>query len=83
MQLFTFDLYNLKIIYFTIGFIVFIPIWTFWLKKNDLFSTLEHEITHAIVGILFFYKPIGLSVNQGEGGHARFHGNVDRNFLVL
>ena len=83
MQLFTFDLYNLKIIYFIIGVIAFIPIWTFWLKKNELFSTIEHEITHIIVGIFFFIKPIGLSANQGQGGEARFHRNVDKNFLVL
>ncbi len=83
VQYFTFDLYNLQIIYFITGFIIFIPIWTFWLKKNELFSTIEHEITHIIVGIFFFIKPIGLSANQGQGGEARFHRNVDKNFLVL
>jgi hypothetical protein len=57
---------------FLIGAISFLPCW--WLARRymrrplDYLSTLEHELTHVLVGLLFFKRPLSLRVSARAGG---------------
>ena len=65
--------------YFIYGFVAFIPFWAIWLRKAYFFSTFEHELTHLLVGLLFFKKPAGFKVTDSEGGVTELYGG---NFLI-
>lgn len=65
--------------YFFYGFGVFIPLWIIWWRKRSFFSTFEHELTHLLVGILFFKRPHGFAVSESEGGIVSLYGG---NFLI-
>lgn len=60
---------------FLAGLIIFFP--CLWLARR-LFSsawsyleTLEHEITHLLIGLLFLKIPVGIRVSAHEGGEVR------------
>ena len=60
---------------FTIGFVVFLP---FHFLAKRLFSsvwnylqTLEHELTHLLVGLVFLKIPVGIRVSAHSGGEVR------------
>jgi hypothetical protein len=57
---------------FFIGCALFVPVW-FVLRRLmrrpvDYLTTLEHELTHIIVGLLFLKRPLSLRVTSREGG---------------
>lgn len=62
-------------IFFIIGFITFFPIQ--FLASRLFYSlwcylqTLEHELTHLIIGLIFFKIPTGIRVTAHEGGEVR------------
>jgi hypothetical protein len=57
---------------FLLGAGSFLPCW--WLARRymrrplDYLSTLEHELTHILVGLLFFKRPLSLRVSARAGG---------------
>jgi hypothetical protein len=57
---------------FLLGAVSFLPCW--WLARRymrrplDYLSTLEHELTHILVGLLFFKRPLSLRVTARAGG---------------
>jgi len=65
--------------FFLIGFGVFVPMWFGWFKHNHFFSTFEHELTHLLVGLLFFKKITRFHATENEGGHIALHGS---NFVI-
>lgn len=65
--------------YFLYGFGAFIPLGVIWLRKAHFFSTFEHELTHLLVGLLFFKKPAGFAVSESQGGITSLYGG---NFLI-
>ena len=65
--------------FFLIGFGVFLPIWFGGFKRNHFFSTFEHELTHLLVGLLFFKKITRFHATENEGGHIALYGS---NFLI-
>ena len=65
--------------YFLYGFFLFIPFWFLWLKRNHFYSTFEHEMTHLIVGLIFFKKPSHFTATHDSGGETGLYGN---NFII-
>jgi hypothetical protein len=61
--------------WFGLGCVFFIPTW--WLCQRYLWNaweficTLEHELTHAIVGLPFLLIPRGMRVTATRGGHVK------------
>jgi hypothetical protein len=60
---------------FLAGLVIFFPCW--FIAKRLFFSawsyleTLEHEITHLLIGLLFLKIPVGFRVSAHEGGEVR------------
>ncbi len=65
--------------FFLIGFGVFLPLWFGWFKRNHFFSTFEHELTHLLVGLLFFKKPSRFHATENDGGHIMLQSS---NFII-
>lgn len=67
-----------KVIAFMVGAGLFFPVW--WLAKRFFLSiwqyltTLEHECTHALVGLLFGKIPVSMRVSAWEGGEVHLRG---------
>ena len=74
-----FDFNQPTIRYFLAGFGVFIPFWFIWFKNKNFYSTFEHELTHLLVGLLFFKKPAHFTVTRDSGGETGLYGG---NFLI-
>ncbi len=60
---------------FLLGALVFLPV--HFLAKRFFYSmwcwleTLEHELTHLLIGLLFLKIPVGFRVSAHEGGEVR------------
>jgi hypothetical protein len=62
----------------------------FWAWKNffrkrifgSMLSTLEHELTHALFGLLTFRMINGIKVTWNKGGHVTFPGPVNWTILI-
>jgi hypothetical protein len=68
-----------RFLYFGIGLVVFAPLWFIIFRKQYFYSTFEHELTHLLVGLLFFKKPAGFNVTEKDGGVVYLYGG---NFLI-
>lgn len=72
---------NLQTFYFFLGVALFFPFHfvasryfqTIW----NYLCTLEHECTHAIVGLLFWKIPVGMRVSAWEGGEVQLRGGTN------
>ena len=51
------------------GFVFGTVIWRIFLKRLRWFNTFEHELTHAIVALMFFRKIKKFEMTQNSGGH--------------
>jgi hypothetical protein len=73
------------LIAFLVGGILFVPVWVGYrrrlpfLRRLGFFMTFEHEVTHLIVGLLFFKGPESFRASGAEGGEVRLYGN---NFVI-
>ena len=77
------DYHTSRFYYFIIGAMAFIPIWYLWLKKVSFYSTFEHELTHLLVGLIFFKKPTHFWVSRQDGGQTGYISHSDsNNFLI-
>jgi hypothetical protein len=60
---------------FAVGAVVFLP--CLWVGKRvfpavwSYLETLEHELTHLLIGLLFLKIPVGIRVSAHEGGEVR------------
>lgn len=62
---------------FLLGILAYIGAWLLWFRKRiwgSAFSTLEHELTHALFGLLTFRIIRGIKISWSGGGHVRFKG---------
>jgi len=55
----------------------------FLIRKYPAISTFEHELTHAIVALLFFRKVSNFVVTNGQGGSVSHSGNFGGKFGSL
>lgn len=69
-----------RVLPFVIGFILFAFFWLIFKRFLQVFCTFEHELTHLIVGLLFFKKPKSFKVTFTKGGYVEMYGG--HNFLV-
>jgi len=69
-----------RVLPFAIGFILFAFFWLIFKRFLQVFCTFEHELTHLIVGLLFFKKPKSFKVTFTKGGYVEMYGG--HNFLV-
>jgi len=59
------------------GLVGYIIAWHFLFKRRwvgSAFSTLEHELTHALFALLTFHPVTGLKTTWSQGGHTLFRG---------
>lgn len=67
--------FSSQFISFLLGTALFLPAW--WLSSRYLWKpwqficTLEHELTHAIVGLPFLLVPLRMWVTASHGGHVK------------
>ena len=63
---------------FLIGAAMFVPLWSvarrYIRAPVEYLATLEHELTHILVGLLFFKRPLSLRVTAREGGEVVLSG---------
>lgn len=65
---------NLFLSFFT-GGVVFSILWIFFFSKKGYFwSTLEHELTHAIFALIFFKRVHSISASRKKGGLIKIDG---------
>ena len=76
LEIFTrFSLFNSRWLAFIIGALIFIP--SLFVARRlfpatwSYLETLEHEMAHLLVGLLFLKIPVGLRVSAHEGGEVR------------
>jgi Peptidase M50B-like len=73
-----FSIHSPQIQFFLVGIVIFFPIHyvakryfaTIW----NYLCVLEHECTHALVGLLFGKIPVGMRVSAWEGGEVQLRG---------
>ena len=53
--------------------------WFLLRRQLTFFATLEHELTHMFVGLLFLKRPASLQVSEQGNGHVTMYG---KNFLI-
>jgi hypothetical protein len=74
-----------SVIAFLVGAVAFVPVWLGYRRKVrffrrlEFFMTFEHEVTHLVVGLLFFKGPESFRASGREGGEVRLYGN---NFVI-
>jgi hypothetical protein len=66
-------------IWFFAGVAVFTVVWSFgrryaW-RAVQYLATLEHEITHILIGLLFLKRPLSIKVSATHGGEVRLTGS--------
>jgi hypothetical protein len=70
-----FSLGNSRWLAFLAGLIIFFPCLfiarRFFLSAWSYLETLEHELTHLLIGLLFLKIPVGIRVSAHEGGEVR------------
>ena len=70
-----FSLKDSRLLAFAAGMIVFFPCLfvarRFFLSAWSYLETLEHELTHLLIGLFFLKLPVGFRVSAHEGGEVR------------
>jgi hypothetical protein len=65
---------------FLMGFASFMAFWLVFKRFLQPLCTFEHELTHLLVGLLFFKRPKSFRVTLTQGGSVEMYGG--ENFLV-
>ncbi len=64
---------------FLLGGAVFVPVWfvgsRFAPRVVSYLTTLEHELTHILVGLLFLIRPVSIRVTATKGGEVVLTGS--------
>lgn len=66
------------------GFLAYLLLWWLWLRRpifGSFFSTMEHELTHALFAWLTFHRVTGLRASWRRGGQMTFVGRG--NWLII
>lgn len=64
-----------ELIVFLAGGIIFSVLWfTYFSKKGNFWSTLEHELTHALFALFFLKQVHSISASRKKGGLIRIEG---------
>jgi len=66
-----------------IGFATGIPVYFILIKRIPYFSTFEHELTHALVALMFFRRIRKFVVTAKRGGEVQYTGNFGGQFGTL
>lgn len=67
--------YSEELIAFLTGGIIFSVLWfTYFSKKGNFWSTLEHELTHALFALFFLKQVHSISASRKKGGLIRIEG---------
>jgi len=66
--------------YLLLGFAFGTLIYYIIIRRNDFFSTFEHELTHAIVALFFFRKIDTFTATLGRGGYITHYGGFGGEF---
>ncbi len=61
------------------GFAGFLAIWVVFRRRLGFVTTMEHEVTHLLVGLLFLKRPVSFHATEAEGGLVRMAG---MNFII-
>lgn len=63
---------------FLLGAVAFVPVWlvgrTIAPRITSYLTTLEHELTHIVVGLVFLKRPLSIRVTATEGGQVTLSG---------
>jgi hypothetical protein len=65
------------------GFCTGIPVYYLIIRKIPAISTFEHELTHALVALLFFRRIHKFIVTARRGGQVQYSGNFGGEFGTL
>ena len=65
------------------GFVTGIPVYFTLIKKIPYISTFEHELSHALVALLFFRRIHKFIVTSKRGGQVQYSGNFGGEFGTL
>jgi hypothetical protein len=68
-----------RVIALLIGSFMFVPIWFISRRRLEFFATMEHELTHLVVGCLFLKIPRSFHVDANGTGSVHLLGS---NFLI-
>jgi len=66
-----------------VGLATGIPVYFTVIKRIPYISTFEHELTHALVALLFFRRIHKFIVTSREGGQVQYSGNFGGEFGTL
>ncbi len=64
---------------FLFGAVVFLILWILIIHRAKFFLTFEHEMTHLLMGLLFFKNPAAFWATDTEGGFVQLYGH---NFII-
>lgn len=68
------------LIAFGVGCLIYVAFWIFLFSRDEgIWSTMEHEVTHALFALLFFKKVHSLSAKREVGGEVKLSGG---NFVI-
>ena len=71
---------------FAAGFAGYWLLWIVWLGNRsvgDIFSTMEHELTHSIFAWMTFHLVSDFKATFNSGGYVQIHGGRGGNWLIL
>lgn len=69
--------------YVWVGIISFFAIYRLWLKNRlGFLQTLDHEMSHAVIGLLFGHTMIEMYIHDRMGGHVKYYGNGRGKLLI-
>lgn len=73
------DLDNIFLRCFLFGICVSFILWIIVIRRAEFFLTFEHEMTHLLIGLLFFKNPVAFWATESEGGFVQLYGH---NFII-
>lgn len=72
------SLHSARWSWFLIGAAAFVPVWfvgrAIAPRLTSYLTTLEHELTHIVVGLVFLKRPLSIRVTATEGGQVTLSG---------
>lgn len=74
------NLLTMRFLTFVVGFAVFACIWRFSQRRLQSILTIEHELTHLLVALIFLKMPREFVVTSSNGGYVTYSGGS--NFLI-